>query len=192
MASSSRRIPLLLILCGLAPADGAAAAAAGLGRDGGAPPPGEPVVELDEVPVIGRTLRQLRREAIKAEDRFYERFNTINTRDDFDIHCRMEKATGTIVPKRQCRIQFLMDTEAMDAREFVMGLTTAAAARGVHTPLAPVQTQWVLRREEYRQTVKALLEKDPELMRLAREWVRLKEQYERVRDERHQDGFVQF
>ena len=39
---------------------------------------------------------------------------------------------------------------------------------------------WLLRREEYRQTVKALLEKDPELMALAVEWVRLREQYERA------------
>lgn len=52
--------------------------------------------------------------------------------------------------------------------------------------------QWVLRREEYRQTARALLENDPELMKLATEWVRLKEQYERVRDERHENRFVQF
>ena len=74
--------------------------------------------ELDEVAVVGKTLRQLQREAIKAEDRFYKRFNSLNSRDDFDIHCRMDKPTGTLVPRRQCRIQFLMDAGAIDAKEF--------------------------------------------------------------------------
>jgi hypothetical protein len=40
-------------------------------------------------------------EAIRAEDQFFGRFNTLNTKEDFDIHGQMDKA--------------------MDAREFLMG-----------------------------------------------------------------------
>jgi len=174
LASSFRRIPTLLILCGLALPGSAAAPAAG---------------DLDEIAVVGKTLRELKREAIKAEDRFYRRFNSLNTRDDFDIHCRMDKATGTIVPKRQCRIQFLVDAGAIDAREFLEslatvsgadGVTTASSARRVNSPDARLQPLWLVRREEYRQTVKALLEKDPELMALATEWVRRRDHYDRA------------
>jgi hypothetical protein len=192
LAISFRRIPpLLLVLCGLALPAGATATEAGVNSEGAAPP-GESVKELDEVAVTGKKLRVLRREVFKAEDRFYERFNTLNTNDDFDIHCRMDKPTGTIVPQRECRIQFLAEAGAMDAREFLQGLTTAAAARGVHTPLAVLQPLWLQRREEYRQTAKALLEKNPELLALATEWGRLREQYDRERKERHKDRIILF
>jgi hypothetical protein len=163
-------IPSLLILCGLALPICAA--------------PGESATQLGEVDVIGKRLRDLEREAIKAEDRFYKRFNTLNTNDDFDIHCQKQKATGTLIPQRQCRIKFLVDAGAMDGQEFHRGLISAAAAPGVNTPLASLVPQWVQRSEEYRQTVKALLEKNPELMALGAEWVRLQEQYERVRKDR--------
>jgi hypothetical protein len=179
LASTSRSACALLLLLALTPAGGAAQS------DGQAR-------ELDEVAVVGKKLRQLRREAIAAEDRFYERFNTLNTRDDFDILCQMDKATGTIVPKRLCRVRFLVDAGAMDGQEFFRGLTFGSGARGVNTPLARLQPLWLQRREEYRQTVRSLLESDAELARLASEWVRLKEQYERVRDERHDSGLIQF
>jgi hypothetical protein len=190
LAISFRRIPLLLVLCGLAQS-GLTLPAGATAPEAGAPP-GEPVKELDEVAVTGKKLRVLRREVFKAEDRFYERFNTLNTNDDFDIHCRMDKPTGTIVPQRECRIQFLAEAEAVGAREFLSGLTSAAAARGVYTPLAVLQPLWLQRREEYRQTARALLEKNPELLALATEWGRLQEQYDRERKERHKDGIIQF
>jgi hypothetical protein len=178
LASSSRIS--LLILCGLALPIGAAAAE----------PRGEPVAQLDEVDVVGKKLRALHREVIEAENRFYERFNAINTNDDFNIYCDMDKATGTNIPQRRCRIKFLMDAEAIDAREFLQGLTSASSARGVGTPIAALVPQWVQRREEYRQTAKALLEKDPELLALGAELVRLQAQYERVRKERQKDKII--
>lgn len=170
MARISRILPLL-ILCGFALPLGA---------------------QLDEVYVVGKKLREMEREVVKAEDRFYQRFNALNTNDDFDIHCRMDKATGTLIPQRQCSIKFLEDAGAIDAREFLMGLTTGTSARGVNAPLAALVPQWVQRREEYRQTAKALLEKDPELLAMGTEWVRLQAQYERVRKERQKDKAILF
>jgi hypothetical protein len=61
----------------------------------------------------------------------------------------------------------------------------------VNTPIAVLQPLWLQRREEYRQTVKALLEKDTELLTLATEWVRLREQYDQVRKERRQDRIIE-
>jgi hypothetical protein len=178
LASSCRRIPLLLILCGLA-------------LPGGAAVPGESGA-LDEITINSKKLRELERGAIAAEDRFYERFNTLNTNDDFDIHCQMERETGTKVPRRQCRVRFLVEAGAMDGQDFLRGLTSAAAARGVNTPVAALQMQWSKRGEEYRQMARALLQKDPELMALATEWLRLRGQYDRVYKERHKDRIFLF
>jgi hypothetical protein len=171
-------IASVLILCVLAQPGGAAA--------------GESAGDLDEVSVIGKKLRALEREMTEAEDRFYERFNALNTRDDFDIHCRMEKTTGTNIPQRHCRVRFLVDAEAADAQKFHMGLITAAAASGVNTPNAVLQPLWAQRREEYRQTARALLEKDPELLALATKWLRLREQYGQAFKERHKDKIILF
>lgn len=190
MAHRFRLVLLFLVLGASIPPRLAAAAAVPEGQAGLLPSSGEPGIEMEEVKVIGKTLRALKREAIEAEDRFFKRFNSLNTNDDFDIHCRMDKATGSKVPQRQCRIQFLMEAGAIDAREFLTGLGNGGS--GVNTPIATLQPLWLNRREEYRQTARALMEKDPELLSRATEWVRLREQYDRVRKERHKDGIVQF
>ena len=166
MASSLRRISLL-VLCGFVLPGGAAEPVAGASAR-----------EFDEVAVVGRKWRDLKRELIETEDRFYERFNLLNTRDEFDIHCIRDKTTGTNVPQRLCRISFLQKAEAVEAREFTEGLTLGTAPVGVHTPLATLEPLWQQRREEYRRTARALLEKDPELMALATKLGRLREQYQ--------------
>jgi len=166
MASSLRRISLL-VLCGFVLPGGAAEPVAGASAR-----------ELDEVAVVGRKWRDLKRELIETEDRFYERFNLLNTREEFDIHCIRDKTTGTNVPQRLCRISFLQKAEAVEAREFTDGLTLGTAPVGVHTPLATLEPLWQQRREEYRRTARALLEKDPELMALATRLGRLREQYQ--------------
>lgn len=189
MARRFRLVLLVVALSSAIPPRLAPAGAAPEDLAGPLPGTGEPTVEMEQVEVIGKSLRKLKREAIRAEDRFFERFNSLNTKDDFDIHCRMDKATGSNVPQRQCRIQFLVDAGAMDARDFLMGLGNGGP--GVNAPLAGLQPLWLQRREEYRQTARALLEKDPELLALAGEWGRLREQYDRVRKERQKDWGLQ-
>jgi hypothetical protein len=178
MAGSLPRVPLLLVLCGLLLPG---VSAAGEAVDQGVAPPGERAEELDQVDVIGKSWRRLQREMNAAEDRFHRRFNELNTRDAFDIRCEMEKETGTLVPKRQCRIRFLVDAQAIDAQEFYRGLFNGWV---VNNSYAAVNLQWLQYRDEYRQTARALLEKHPELMALATDWQRLQRQYERARQRR--------
>jgi hypothetical protein len=159
------------ILCGIALSTGAAAA--------------NVIQELDEVFVIGSKLHTMQLEAIAAEDRFYERFNALNTRDEFDVRCQMEKATGTKVPQRQCRVRFLVEAGAVNGQEFHEGLIYG---RGINAPLAVLNAQWLVRRDEYRQTARDLIEKDPELKALALEWVRLQQRFEHARKEHDRIG----
>lgn len=160
-------------------------AAFALAMCGGVATGGEPVAELDEFAVTGKSLRKLQREAIAAEDRFYRRFNTLNTRDDFDIHCDQDKATGTLVPKRRCRIQFLIEAGSIDAQDFHRALMRIE--RSVHTPIPVQWLQWEQRREEFQQAVRALVEKDAELKAMAEEWGSLLLQVEQVRGGRAED-----
>jgi hypothetical protein len=175
VAGSLLRVASLLVLCGLV-LPGALAAGEATDQPG-VKAPGERVEELDEVAILGKSWRRLQREMTAAEDRFYRRFNELNTRDAFDIHCRMEKETGTLVPKRQCRIQFLAEAQALDAQEFYRGLFNGW---GVNAPLAALTPKWLQNRDEYLRTARALLEQHPDLMALAMEWQRLQRQYERV------------
>ena len=179
--SSIRHAPMLLILAGLALPAGAGAAVPGASGQGGVAAT-ESLRELDEVAVNGKKWRDLKREMIEAEDRFYKRFNTLNTNDEFDIHCRMDKPTGTIVPQRQCEMQFLVEAGATDGQEFHRGLIGTSANRSVNTPLAVLQPLWLQRRAEYLKTARALLVRDPELLALATRLGRLRAEYDQARN----------
>jgi hypothetical protein len=144
--------------------------------------PGESVVELEQVDVIGKKLHQMRRELIAAQDRFYAHFNELNTNDDFDIHCTMHAPIGTGIRQRQCRLEFLKEAAAQEGHNFFLGLTSDPPT--ITRSGVPVQTQWYARSDEYRETVKALLETSPELQELALTWQRLQEQYDAARKQR--------
>jgi hypothetical protein len=60
---------------------------------------------LDEVVVRGKRVKlaEMRKELLQLEDRFYSRYNDLNTSNDFDIHCVNEARTGTRFIKRSCR-----------------------------------------------------------------------------------------
>ena len=167
MTSSGRRALVPLLLGGLLLAGGLTEAA-------------ESAVELDEVEVVGMSLRKLQREMLKTEKLFFARFNDLNDNDDFDIQCRLYKRTGTQVPRRECRVQFLINTQTADAHAFFWEITGASAANSVNIPIAAMTQQWVLRREEYLQTVRRVVANDPELTDLAVYWGRLLEQYDKA------------
>ena len=78
------------------------------------------------------------------------------------------------MPKRQCRIQFMVDEFAQNSRDFYDGLVYG---RGANTRVAALQMIWMQRGDEYLHTAKALLEKHPELRALAVESSRLRERY---------------
>ena len=61
--------------------------------------------DLDEIVVQGQRvqLQEMRKELVRLEDRFYARYDDLNTNDDFDIHCFKEARTGTRIIKRTCR-----------------------------------------------------------------------------------------
>lgn len=66
----------------------------------------EPTQATEEVVVRGRSLPLLRAQIEVAEEAVYARFNEINSRDEFDIHCRDEVFIGSRIPRRICEPNF--------------------------------------------------------------------------------------
>jgi hypothetical protein len=68
-----------------------------------APAPPAPAEKPDEIIVWRQTPAQLRAEIEKAEDAFYDLFNSLNSSNEFDIHCQRVVPTGRRVPERRSR-----------------------------------------------------------------------------------------
>src|SRR6185436_19476571 len=65
----------------------------------------------DEVIVPGRSPEQIRTEIQRLENAEYERFNALNSNDDFDIHCFEQAPTGSNIPERKCWPNFALRSE---------------------------------------------------------------------------------
>ncbi|MEM9688533.1 MAG: hypothetical protein AAF917_03560 [Pseudomonadota bacterium] len=66
------------------------------------PPVGDEPV--DEVTVYAEeTITVLRRKLRVVDERFFSRYNDINTNDDFDMVCKRETRIGSQIPRQVCR-----------------------------------------------------------------------------------------
>jgi hypothetical protein len=70
---------------------------------------------VEEVIVPGRTPENLRVEIERIETAVYERFNALNSNDEFDIHCLMQAPTGSNIPLRTCAPNFVRRAESAAA-----------------------------------------------------------------------------
>jgi hypothetical protein len=75
------------------------------------PPTAPEVAGAEEVIVSGRTAEQVRLEIELVENDVYERFNELNSDDDFDILCSAHAPTGSNIPVRSCRPAFVLRAE---------------------------------------------------------------------------------
>lgn len=78
----------------------------------------------EEVVVRGLPLDMLRERIREAEEAMYDRFNEINSSDEYDIICRYQVELGSKIPRRRCLPNFWRDA-AED-----LGVETARAFQG--------------------------------------------------------------
>jgi hypothetical protein len=71
--------------------------------------------DVEELVVPGRTPRSLRVEIERLEASVYERFNALNSNDEFDIHCFEQAPTGSNIPLRTCAPNFVIQAESRAA-----------------------------------------------------------------------------
>jgi len=73
--------------------------------------------ELEEVIVHGRQLDVLRKEMIKAEDEFFDRYNQLVGKQEYQVHCTVEQPIGSRVPRRYCRTGYEQNALSQAGRE---------------------------------------------------------------------------
>ncbi len=169
------RLWILLAMAALSP--GAFAASTEQGPD------------LDEVVVNGAQLDQVMKELVEAEDRFFRRYNELNTKNDFDIQCQKEARIGTRLKKRHCRAGFEEKAIAEEGQEagkifqsiqdqFRQGASNPVVGGG---PLVPGVQVMEMRRPEFREHMKEVVSRNPELIELLQKHAELIDRYNDLR-----------
>jgi hypothetical protein len=110
--------------------------------------------DVDELVVPGRRPENLRLEIERLERVVYERWNALNSNDEFDIHCLDSEPTGSNITQTRCAPNFVIWAESRAAKNTIDGERTAGSDR---------QTDYML---EMQQKSRQLTE---EMQRVARQ-----------------------
>ena len=181
------RLLYLLLLLPIFPAGGALAAN------------GAQAEPLDPVIVKGKRggLAEMRQEMVQLEERFFARYNELNTRDEFDTHCHQEARLGTRFERRYCRAVFEAEAFEKEARDFALFAQRSTSPDGSPVmlaspegrrlppvwggPPAPAIMDMEPLRKEYRANMVSVVSKHPELIEMARQRSEMEAQYEDAR-----------
>ena len=130
---------------------------------------------IDEITVYGdKSLRKLHRELYKAEDAVIDLFNSLNSDDEFDIHCYKEAPTGSHIKKRVCKTNYFRDLIGAETRQSLL-----TEMPYIH-PVAKIKQKDELLRKE----MEALMVERPELANAISKAADAKQAYESERQKR--------
>ena len=99
----------------------------------GPSPESEPAAngnELDEIVVRGTRLSELRAGIVAAENRFYSRYNELNSIRDFEISCIMDAPTGQKKKVRRCRTGLEVRARTEEAEDILNSLQRSSSTIG--------------------------------------------------------------
>lgn len=80
-----------------------------------------------EVSVENRSLRELRRDMRRAQDRFTELYNRLNQDRDQEIVCNDEAATGTRLTRPNCMTRAQQEARAREAADYLTAADLAGS-----------------------------------------------------------------
>jgi hypothetical protein len=175
----------------------------------GAVAPTDAARPLPEAVVEGRSLRELRRDLRKAEERYHALYNKLNPDREQRIACEDSASTGTRLAKRSCSTEGARAVAARDAMDYQsamdqsaglaaqsgsssaaeagpMGSVAEAAAPG----FAPTDTDYAVgrrgdevdaQREAYRRNLEKLLAEHPDLRQALDEYNAAYQRHEAAR-----------
>jgi hypothetical protein len=94
------------------------------------------VVVANDVPPPDQVIVQGKRgDLVKAakdvqllEQRFFQRYNELNTKKNYAVRCYNEAATGTRFKQKYCKPVYETNAEAAEAREFITAIGRGASA----------------------------------------------------------------
>jgi hypothetical protein len=120
----------------------------------------QPAANADEVVVEGRKPENVYAEIERLEISVYDRFNALNSNDEFDIHCFKQAPTGSNIPLRRCAPNFVVEAEAQAAQNTMVGARGRADARNHGDTTVLEQKSKALTEE-----IQRLAREDAQLMR---------------------------
>ena len=85
--------------------------------------------DVDEVIVPGSRPQNLRVEIERLEQVVYERWNALNSNDEFDIHCLDSEPTGSNITQTRCAPDFAIQAESRAAKNMIDGDRTSGSDR---------------------------------------------------------------
>ena len=88
-----------------------------------------PNAEIEELIVPGRRPENLRAEIERLQTLVYQRFNALNSDDEFDIYCVERPPTGSNIPARTCAPNFVNRSESRASEDLITGSRAAATPR---------------------------------------------------------------
>ena len=120
------------------------------------------VAEIEEVIVPGRTPENLRVEIERVEVAVYERFNALNSNDEFDIHCLSQAPTGSNIPLRTCAPNFVIRAESHAASKM---LTDGRGRAGNNNDPAEHEKRMKEKSRELTEEMQRIAREDEQLLR---------------------------
>ena len=130
--------------------------------------------ELEEIIVVApRTFTSMRAEILRAEEHAVGIYNKLNTKDDYDIRCQNETPTGSHIPERVCRPEYVIRMEAREAQDFMdFGISMGAVENAA------------LHERAFRQNMAELTNENPALLEALQDYYDAKSTYDTARLER--------
>ena len=116
---------------------------------------------IDEIIVYGdKSLVRLRQELYRAEEIVFDLFNSLNSDDEYDIHCYYEAPIGSHIKRRVCKANYLKELTAEATRQSLL-FGQAGAGRPHLDPLLRIRKKDKLLQEE----MERLIVEQPELLK---------------------------
>ncbi len=153
--------------------------------------PSDDAEELEQVNVLGSKVEpwQLRQAIIEAEDRFYKRYNELNSDNDFDMTCRVEARTGTRLVTRTCKPLYQENAVQEGAKQAVEIRQVFQDSHILVSPPVPAAIAIMARRSEFERHMRSVVLGSPELGSLLKERAAAVERLEAAtRRDRPQDN----
>ena len=138
--------------------------------------------KIEEIVVYGdKSLRLLRSDLYRAEDKAFDLFNSLNSNDDYDIHCYKEAQIGSHIKRRICKANFVRKLEAEATSRWLRGLQSGGRS-GPPYGEAMVRTQ--RKAEILHKEMEALILENPDLLKAVIELSNAKQILESERQRR--------
>lgn len=132
---------------------------------------------IEEIIVYGeRSLGELRREVYKAEENFFDLFNSLNQDFEFDVNCYYEVPSFTHIRQHVCRANFVVEATSVQYVEI--------RTRGPRYPTVPPALVIAKKKKLLRQKMEALVAEHPELLQALTEYTSKRTTLESERDKR--------